>query len=328
MENYFNNIKIINLIFKWKWHLIIIVIIAMLLSVLFSSSMFITPLYKSSAILYPSNISPYSDESETEQMLQILQARDIRDSIIKEFDLYKHYEINPEGKKHYSYMVLEYSEKVTIGKTPFEAVSIDVLDKDPFIACDMVNAIIDYYNLKVRRLHNEKFNEVVIMYKKTMDDKKSYIDSLEVIIQKMNSEYGLIDYASQSREVARGFLGTVDGSNSALINKSEVLKLKKNIENVGAEFILINNLFHQETAKYIEAKMEYDIAVMNLNRNYTYANVITASYPADKKAYPVRWIIVALTALATFFFSVIIISSIENFNLNHKNTGYSHKVGQ
>ena len=305
MENYFNNIKIINLIFKWKWHLIIIVIIAMLLAVLFSSSMFITPLYKSSAILYPSNTSPYSDESETEQMLQILQARDIRDSIINEFDLYKHYGINPEGKKHYSYMVYEYSEKVTIGKTPYEAVSIEV---------------IDYYNLKVRRLHNEKFNEVVIMYKNAMDDKKRYIDSLEVIIHKMNNEFGLIDYTSQSREVSRGFLGTVDGSNSALINKSEVLKLKKNIENIGSEFILLNNLFHQETTKYIEAKMEYDIAVMNLNRNYTYANVITDPYPADKKAYPVRWIIVALTALATFFFSVIIISCIENFKLNNKNT--------
>ncbi len=320
MENYFNNIKIINLIIKWKWHLAVIVIIAMILAVVFSSSLFITPLYKSSAILYPSNISPYSDESETEQMLQILQARDIRDSIIKKFDLYKHYGINPKGKKHYSYMVYEYNEKVTIGKTPYEAVSIDVLDKNPNIACDIVNDIIDYYNLKVRKLHNKKFNEVVIMYKKAMDDKKRYIDSLEVIIHKMNNEYGLIDYTSQSREVARGFLGTVDGSNSALINKSEVLKLKKNIEEVGSEFILLNNLFHQETAKYIEAKMEYDVAVMNLNRNYTYANVITAPYPADKKAYPVRWVIVALTALATFFFSIIIISLIENMKLKYKNS--------
>ena len=320
METFFNNIKIINLIFKWKWHLIILIIIAMLLAVLFSSSLFITPLYKSSAIIYPSNTSPYSDESETEQMLQILQARDIRDSIINEFDLYKHYEINPEGKKHYSYMVYEYGEKVLIGKTPYEAVSIEVLDKDPFIACDMVNAIIDFYNLKVRRLHNKKFSEVVKMYKKAMDGKKEYIDSLEVIIHKMNNEYGLIDYGSQSREVARGFLGTVDGSNSAQINKKEVLKLKKNIENVGSEFILLNNLFHQETSKYIEAKMEYDISVMNLNRNYTYANVITAPYGADKKAYPVRWIIVALTALATFFFATIIISIIENLKISNKNT--------
>ena len=34
--------------------------------------MFITPLYKSEAVAYPANVTPYSDESETEQMLQII----------------------------------------------------------------------------------------------------------------------------------------------------------------------------------------------------------------------------------------------------------------
>ena len=33
------------------------------------------------AVIYPANVSPYSSESETEQMYQILQSQDITDSV-------------------------------------------------------------------------------------------------------------------------------------------------------------------------------------------------------------------------------------------------------
>ena len=66
MDNNFNNLSLIQLVLKWKWHILIITLLAALCGAIFSSSMFITPLYKSEAVAYPANISPYSDESETE----------------------------------------------------------------------------------------------------------------------------------------------------------------------------------------------------------------------------------------------------------------------
>jgi len=41
------------------------------LSIFFSSELFIKPKYKSTAIVYPSNLIPYSTESPTEQMIQL-----------------------------------------------------------------------------------------------------------------------------------------------------------------------------------------------------------------------------------------------------------------
>ncbi|MDZ7778316.1 MAG: hypothetical protein U5L09_23200 [Bacteroidales bacterium] len=64
----------------------------MVLAAIFSSAMLITPKYNSRAVIYPSNVAPYSDESETEQLLQWLQSRDIKDSMIRRFELGKHYE--------------------------------------------------------------------------------------------------------------------------------------------------------------------------------------------------------------------------------------------
>ena len=86
-NNNFNNLSLIQLIIKWKWHILIITVVAALCGAIFSSSRFITPLYKSEAILYPANVFPYSEESETEQMLQIINSQSIADSIIEKYDL-------------------------------------------------------------------------------------------------------------------------------------------------------------------------------------------------------------------------------------------------
>jgi capsular polysaccharide biosynthesis protein len=76
MDNFFNSKNIVDILLKWKLHLAIIVVVTVAVSAIISSPLVITPLYKSYTVVYPSNISPYSDENETEQMVQILQSRD------------------------------------------------------------------------------------------------------------------------------------------------------------------------------------------------------------------------------------------------------------
>jgi len=313
MESQFYQINILQLLLKWKFHLAIIVVIAIILAAVFSSPFFITPKYESNAVIYPANISPYSDESETEQMLQVFQSSDIRDNVIRKFDLAKHWEIDSSYKYFYTTMLWEYSQNVKIGKTPYEGVSIEVLDKDPQIARDMVNAIMDGYNDKVKQLHEIKFGEVVKMYQRAIRKKRNYVDSLENRFFELSAEYGLLDYTSQSREIARGYLRTIDGSGASHINKSEVLRLKENIEKKGGEFIYLQFLFEKEADKYSTLKMDYDQAVMDFDRQFTYLNVITKPFVADKKAYPVRWLIVVISAIASLFIAFLVVLIIENY---------------
>lgn len=315
MERYFTNTNMLKLLFKWKVHLAVLVLVGVILAVIFSSPWFITPKYKSEAMVYPSNIQPYSEESESEQMLQFFQSKSIRDAIIEKYDLGERYGIDSSYKYFQSAIEYEYSQNVSISKTPFESIKIEVLDADPMVACNMVEDIIELYNEKVLETHRKKYVEVVKFIEERLEAKKREIDSVESKLYTLRTEYGIIDYPNQSREVARGFLRTVDGDNAAQnINTREVLKLKENIEQMGGIFTLYNDRYFDLIDEYGKIKMDLDEAQMLANREITYASVISEPYPADKKAYPVRWVIVVLAALGAFLVSFIAILVIENFD--------------
>ncbi|MCX6286311.1 MAG: hypothetical protein NTY96_04295 [Bacteroidetes bacterium] len=304
MDNFFNNVKLLDIIIKWKYHLLAVVVAAILLSVLFSSPIFITPLYKSYAVVYPSNISPYSTENETEQMMQMLGSRDIRDSVIHKFNLPKHWGIDSTYQYFMSTMVWFWEQRVRIGKTPNEAVEIEVLDPDPQIACDMASAIIDYYNIKVRGMHKEKFGEVVENYGFIMKNKQQYMDSLGKEAIALGTKFGVLEYEGQTREVMRAYFSN-KGS-------SEVQKYKKNLEEHGGEIMKLGEMMRSESEALATLKLDADRALLDYHRRYTHANVLSKPFPADKKSFPVRWIIVVMSTLAALFFAVIIAGIVEN----------------
>lgn len=312
MDNFFNSSNLIEIIFKWKKQIIIVLAISLVLAVIFSSPFFIKPKFKSSAIIYPSNISSYSDENETEQMLQWLNSKDIKDSIINKYNLDKHYKIEKNYKHYYSTILYKYSKNIIIKKTQFESVEIEVFDTDPVVAYNIVNSIIAFYNLKIRHIHKEKANEVLTVLSKTLRMKKNEIDSVEKNLYTLRTKYGIIDYGNQSREVTRGFLGTVDGNNVAQINKKEVLKLKNNIEKKGGKFIFNNTRIYDLLKEYSAIQGQYDQAYKDVNKKFTYTNTVSSPYVADKKDSPKRFVILALSALAVLFFTLITIFIIEN----------------
>jgi capsule polysaccharide export protein KpsE/RkpR len=313
MDSQFYQINLLQLLMKWKTHLFIIGLVAIVLSAIFSGPTFITPKFKSYAVVYPANIASYSDENETEQMLQILQSKDISDSIIEKFNLPDHYGIDRDYKYYYSTLMWEYSKNVKVSKTSYEGVSIEVQDTDPQIASDMIEAMLHFYNQKVGSLHENKFSEVVRMYERAIVKKQSYIDSLKTRLGEMGTQYGLLDYEPQSEQVTKGYLRTIDGSGSSYVRDSKLEELKSNIEQQGGEIILLQNLINYEAEKFADLKYNYEKAVMDYDRQFSYVNEITKPYPADKKSYPVRWLIVVISTLAAYFLALIVILILDNY---------------
>lgn len=319
MENYFNNVSLIRLIYKWRVHLIIIAGVAGVLGAIFSMPIFITPLYKSEAIVYPSNISSYSDESETEQMIQVLQSKSIMDSLVDKFNLLDHYKIGKDYAYWQTVLLDEYHEKVKVTKTQYEAVLITVMDKDPQTACDMVNEILHQYDLKIGSMHKSKRIEVIQMYERQLKAKKSLIDSLQDRAQEIATKYGIVDVGMQVREITRADLGAYSGNSS---NSKRLKTLKENIEIYASELVRILDMRHMELQSYANVRLDYEQELRFVVSDMTYSNILSEPFVADKKSYPVRWVVVALSIFGALLLSILTIFVIENrrlFSLKKQN---------
>ena len=293
----------IKAVLKWKWHIIIITMVAAVLGAIFSGPSFITPMYKSEAILYPSNVSAYSDETFTEQMLQIMQSNEIMDSVVERFDLIDHYKISKGYPYWKTVLIGEYRDNVRISRTPYDAVLIKVLDKNPEIACAMVNEIIRLYNQKVGTLHKIKRFETVNMFKRQLEEKQHYLDSLKDRMTELSSEYGLLDYEAQSREVAKHLVSKKGKDDDDFV---------ENMEQYGPEMIMLKQLIKYESQAYSTVKVDYEQELRFYNADMTFSNVISEPFVADKKTYPVRWVVVALCGLAACFISIMVVYIMES----------------
>ncbi len=311
-HNQFNNFNLLKTTLQWWRPLLIVFVAAVALSALLSSPLFIKPKFKSYAIVYPSNIIPYSTESQTEQMLQIFKSDDIRDSIIDFFNLAEHYHISPSSKHYYSSIIRKYNRSVRIRKTEFESVRIEVLSHDAEKASAITKKIIKLFNRKVRQMHREKAKEVLIIAQKQMQNKQKQIDSVSSLINAMGAEHNILNFEAQVKEVTRGYLGTVDGAGAARINKQAVIQMKENLEQHGAQFMLLNNVLEGLIKQYIEHKNDYETALRDVEKQLTYTNIVSSPFPADRKSYPIRWLIVFIATLSALFIAVLIIVFIEH----------------
>jgi hypothetical protein len=278
----------------------------------FAASFLITPKYKSFAILYPVNLPTFSEESNTEQMLQLIQSMDIRNNVFKNFDLAKHYKIDTINPHWYSYLNLEFEANVSFSKTEFEAVELKVFDKDPSIAKQMVDSIIFYYNNKVRLMHREKHEEVVGLKKLLLSRLENEIDSLEKIKDEHQSKYGIFDYGTQSKETNRRFIKLVAEGKD---NSQPATKLNEMITNLklkGIENDEVSSKLWSARNAYNNAKVELENEIVEVNKIITYCQVVTSPFEADKKSSPIRWLIVLFSTLAALLIAIITITVVES----------------
>ena len=299
MDKYFNNTPLLKAVFKWKWHIVVITIVAAVCGAIFSGPTFITPKYKSEAIVYPGGMSEFSDETYTEQMLQIMESQEIMDSVVEIFNLMDHYEINPDYKYAKTVLIGEYRDRVSISKTPYDAVKIKVIDKDPEMAYAMVNEIIRLYNVRFNEIHKSKKWEYVRMYQKNLAQKYNFIDSLKRELAQITSDGDMLNYLYLSKGNSIAYFSQGNNNNS------------ENIANAIALVELITN----ETAAYSEIRLEYDEELRQAEGDMTYLNIVSRPFVADKKAYPVRWVIVALCGIGAFLMSILTVAAIEKLSI-------------
>lgn len=305
MNNFFDNQRILEIIWKRKFHFVIIGIVAILLAAVFSGPGFIRPKYKSTARVYPTNLGEMSEESKTEQMLEILNSNVIK---FKMFDAFGGNDILKVDKKdpHYlTYMFANYNKNIKTSKTQNETVEIKVLAYDPQIASDMCDSIIWFYNQTVGNMYRAKNWELVLISQNQLRKKHFELDSLIERLNQIRSETGMVDVVSQVPEVTRGYVKALveGGSNSANVNR--IKEIFNNLLNKGAELRSLEVSYDHVLQEIERIKAIYELNLNEYEKSITYSHIVEYSFPADEKSSPVRWVIVFFSALSAVFIALL-----------------------
>lgn len=327
MENNFRSTGLLSLLWKWRVHLLVILFLSGTGAFIFSGPQFIKPMYSSDAILYPSNLIPYSTESPTEQMLQLLQSTEIRDSIIAEFDLMKHYDIDPAKTKFPRSKLYDmYYGNIRFSQTEYESVRIEARDIDAQMSAKIVSSIIHLLNMKARSLQREKSLEIVIIEQNQLSAKRKEIDSLSLELKAITDKYNIIDYQSQVSAITRNYYRALSEkkSPSAL---EEMRQMMVNLRDQGEKYNELKGMIDRANIHYNEIKVSLESAKKDVTKELSYSNTVAYPMPEERKSYPSRMLIVIMTMASTFVLALVIIALSENMRHLNLSTTSTRKNG-
>ena len=288
----------------------VVAIVAGVLSVVFSGPSFIKPRFKSVAVVYPVNIHVYSDESETEQMLQMFESNSVRDTIIKKFNLYQRYGIQPGEPSSRYYLHLEYNDRFVSSKTKYESILLEVFDEDPEVAKQMADEVLDQVNRTVRDFRNRRGNDKAESFRDQMKYQLVLIDSLEQRIKALSKDKRLLNYEAQTRELVRGYIEEL-GSNQNSTASKEITSWLEDMQESGSLIQTLQRVNEYSAEQYgLIAEKFFDWRAMG-SEDMAYLDVVIHPEVSDKKSWPVRWIIVVSSIVGAVLLTLFALSIVK-----------------
>ena len=326
-DNY-NSKYLFKLLAEYRKSVLIILIAAALLAVLFSSSLFITPLYKSTAILYPTSsnsiskvlisttyqsnkdILEFGESEQTEQMLQVLNSNRIRDKVIERYNLMEHYGIKPDSRYPFTRLNKLYDSRIKFRRTEYNAVRITVLDSDPALAAQMANDIAELFDSTMNAMQKEvavkAFNLVETEYNSLCSEMAMLEDSLNTL-----RELGVFDYESQVEMLSQQLAVELGkGNTQGVKNIQEYLDI---LAKYGGAYYAISERLDHDRLQLSLVKTKYEEAKVDATENVPHKFVVTSAFKAEHKSYPIRWIIVTITLLGTFLLLIMVLALFDRY---------------
>lgn len=302
-------IGIVKLITKWRKQLIYTGIAAILVSILFTMPQVMTPMFKANTVIYPVNLQSYSKETPTEQMVQLLNSEEVREDLVKDFNLYAHYDIDSTGNYPRFEMKKRLDENISVSKTEYESVEISILDKDPVIAARMCDSLNSYVDRKAISLIRERSREVLQIVKMQMEEKKKELDSLENRIAYIRTNYGITDFENQIEGFSREYYRVMaNGSGNA-----KMVTQQKNFEMKGGEFITLKEFLWRARGNYLDYKLKYEQTLSDITKELDFHNTITKATVPERKESPKRSLIILIFTFSVLFFAVLYIIYLEHY---------------
>jgi len=286
------------------------------------------------------DVLEFGAEEQSDQLIQILYSDEIRDSIIRRFRLMEHYEIPKNAKFRYTRLNKKYDKLIQFKRTEYMSVEITVRDKDPRMAANIANtiaALLDHTKNKIQHEQVEKSFQIV---QTQYESKKAWIERLNDSLNFFRSQ-GIFDYdlqtdhltelqvqSSSAKAEAQGKLNIlrqlkVSEDDTGIINnmvrlkgsEASLLDLNrqlKSLERYGGAYNSVKEQLEKENEELVKIRMRYDRSRVDLEEVLPVKFLVNSARPAEKKVYPIRWLVVLLSGTGTVLLAALYMIVLHN----------------
>lgn len=297
-------------IIKWrKTFMWITIISALLIGVIV---MFIPKQYKSTAILFPArqfsvsklvieanagNQEDYmqiGDEDDCEKLIQLLTSDALKLKVADAYNLWSRWKVR-DTNFSYHYLRLKWDEQVSIKRTEFNSVKVEVYDYTANGAAQIANGISDYCDSVRRDMTRDVASQVLKIvkteYDSTLFRMKVLEDSLNVL-----RNLGVLHYKEQVKAYSKSYGRAIEKNDLAAMKRLEgkLDTLKK----YGGAYQSIHDNLEKYGSKYPDIKMKYEEALVNNSTAIPVKFVVEKARPNEFKARPKRSVLVIIGVLA------------------------------
>ena len=204
-----------------------------------------------------------------------------------------------------------YGQAISIKKTKFNAIEISVLDKDPQVAADIANEYLVLIDFVIARIRENRALQAL----EVLELRKTILYQQRALTQDSLKDYrsrGIISTVHQAERLTEQYAIAL-----AANNLSGAKRIQKELNTLakysGAHDVLLRKSYEIEEEL---ALIEFESDRVQIDTQYMLDNkfILNKAYPSDKKAYPIRWLIVLSSLIAVLFVSILSLSILESVN--------------
>lgn len=215
MQQRDNLLSLVQSIFRRKKQILWLCAIAGIGSIVLS--LLLPNFYKSTSVFYaasadisrPDPVGPdlkernlFGIEEDLDKIMTCASSIEVVDFLVEKFDLYTHYDIDPESKKGKFKVRETLQGLMDIKKTKYEAIELSIEDEDPQFAADMVNAAVDKINTIAQSLTKSTQAKQIVNKQSSMIEKQKSIKVLGDTLLALNQRYGIFNVNAQSESIS------------------------------------------------------------------------------------------------------------------------------
>ena len=280
----------------------------------------------------------YGTDDDLDRLFSIANSTEMYKFLIKEFDLYKHYDIDSTSKNAAFKVQKQLSKLFKTTKTKYGAIELTVEDKDRALSAKMANAARDFIDDKAQTVIKSSQGFLVQTYENNIKSKEQQASLLSDTLNRIKTRFNIIDTRSQGEVLAelitqgRGELEE-SKSKAMLFEKSgakrdSVIKYSIKAQSAETKVAKLNEdlkMYNEGISATRKVELEYARLIDQLSLDKERLKQIRASYEGEVPAlhiteyafeptirsWPNRWLIVSASMILALIFSLVGIVFVE-----------------